>query len=36
MFDGAGEVGVDFEAVEIADDQEGRVLEVFAVLEELL
>ncbi len=35
MFDGACEVGVDFEAVEVADDQEGRILEVFAVLEEL-
>jgi hypothetical protein len=31
----AGEVGVDFEAVEVADDQQRRVFEVFAVLEEL-
>lgn len=32
---GAGEVGVDFEAVEVADDQERWVFEVFTVLEQL-
>ncbi len=31
----AGEVGVDFEAVEVTDNQQRRVFEVFAVLEEL-
>lgn len=36
LFGGAGEVGVDFEAVKIADDQERRVVERFAVLEELV
>ncbi len=36
LLDRAGEVGVDFEAVEVADDQQRRVFEVFAVLEELL
>ena len=36
LLDRAREVRVDFEAVEIADDQQGWVLEVFAVLEELL
>jgi hypothetical protein len=33
---GIGEVGVDFEAIQIADDQERRVFKVFAVQEELL
>ncbi len=33
--DGAGEVGVDFNAVEVADHEERRVFEVLAVLEEL-
>ena len=33
---GVGEVGMDLEAVEVADDQERRVLEVLAVLEQLL
>lgn len=33
---GAGEVGVDFEAVEIADDEQRRIGERFAVLQKLL
>ena len=36
VLDRAGEVGVDFEAVEIADDEQRWVFEVLAVLEELL
>ena len=32
----SGEVGVDLEALEVADDEEGRVAEVFAVVVELL
>jgi hypothetical protein len=34
--EGVGEVGVNLEAVEVADDQERRVFEVFAVAEKLL
>ena len=33
---GAGEVGVDLDAVHVANDERGRVLEVLAVVEELL
>ncbi len=33
---GCGEVGVDLEALEVADDKQGRVAEVFAVIVELL
>ena len=36
LLDGVGEVGVDLEAVHVAHDQERRVLQDFAVLEELL
>ena len=32
---GAGEVGVDLDAVHVADDERGRVLEVLAVVEQL-
>lgn len=31
-----GEVGVDLESIEVADDEEGRIAEVFAVIVELL
>ena len=36
LLDGAGEVGVDLEAVQVADHQQRRVLQVLAVLEQLL
>ena len=36
MFDRAGEIGMHLEAVKVADDEEGRVLQVLTVLEELL
>ena len=36
LLDGVGEVGVDDDAVDVADHEERRVLEALAVLEELL
>jgi hypothetical protein len=36
LFGGARDVGVNLEAVEVANDEQRRVFEVFAVLEELL
>jgi hypothetical protein len=36
FLDGAGEIGVDLKAVEIANDEQRRVLQALAVLEQLL
>jgi len=33
---GSGEVGVNFESLEVADDEEGRIAEIFAVVVKLL
>ena len=35
LFRGAGEVGMDLEALEVADDKQGRILEVVTVEQKL-